>query len=120
MRRRLGTAKPSPVLAAGAKVEKLVGGFFNISGGAVDHSGDFYFVDARWQMIYRWSAASRQLSIVRDNPLDPVQLAFDKVGKLMVVSYRGQRHGLRVQTRSTDFDQIDALAAANQPTPSRA
>src|SRR6202008_4762922 len=40
---------PSPVLAEGAKVEKVAGGFFNISGGAIDASGDPYFVDAQWQ-----------------------------------------------------------------------
>ena len=83
-------AKPvSPVLAPGAKVEKLAGGFYNVSGGAVDPAGDFYFVDAHWQRIYRWSAAARQISTVRDNPLDPVNLAFDKAGNLLVVSYDG-------------------------------
>ncbi|MBZ5582458.1 MAG: SMP-30/gluconolactonase/LRE family protein, partial [Acidobacteriia bacterium] len=81
--------QPSAVLAVGARVQKLAGGFFNISGGAVDSAGDFYFVDAHWQRIYRWSAAARQLSTVRDNPLDPVNLAFDKAGNLMVVSYAG-------------------------------
>jgi len=80
---------PSPVLAAGAKLEKLAGGFFNISGGAAGPSGDFYFVDAHWQRIYCWSAASRQLSTVRDDPLDPVNLAFDQAGNLMVISYAG-------------------------------
>jgi hypothetical protein len=82
-------ASPSAVLEAGAMVQKLAGGFFNISGGAVDPAGDFYFVDARWQRIHRWSAAARQLSTVRDAPLDPVNLAFDKTGNLMVVSYAG-------------------------------
>jgi sugar lactone lactonase YvrE len=79
----------SAVLAPAAKVRKLAGGFYNISGGAVDPAGDFYFVDAHWQRIYRWSAATRQLSTVRDNPLDPVNLAFDKAGNLLVVSYVG-------------------------------
>ena len=82
-------ARPSAVLEAGAKVQKLAGGFFNLSGGAVDPSGDFYFVDARWQRIYRWSAAARQLSTVRDASLDPTNLAFDRAGNLMVVSYAG-------------------------------
>ena len=53
------------------------------------HSGDFYFVDAHWQRIYRWSAANRELSTVRDNPLDPINLAFDRAGNLMVISYAG-------------------------------
>jgi len=80
---------PSPVLAARARLEKLAGGFFNISGGAAGPAGDFYFVDAHWQRIYCWSAASRQLSTVRDDPLDPINLAFDQAGNLMVISYAG-------------------------------
>jgi sugar lactone lactonase YvrE len=103
----------SPVVASGAKVERLVGGFFNISGGAVDSSGDFYFVDAKWQMIYHWSVASRRLSIVRDNPLDPVQLAFDKSGNLIVISYQGNGTVYSFKP-DTDFDQLTLL----KPEPS--
>ena len=77
----------SPVVARGAKVEKLAGGFFNISGGAVGPHGDFYFVDSHWQRIYRWDSASRQLSTVSDYPLEPVNLAVDQAGNLMVISY---------------------------------
>lgn len=81
--------RTSPVLAPGAQVQKLAGGFFNISGGAVSSSGDYYFVDAQRQRIYRWDPAARQLSTVSDAPLDPVNLAFDKADNLMVVSYAG-------------------------------
>jgi hypothetical protein len=86
---RLPARQPSLVLAEGAKLEKLASGFFNISGGAIDSTGNIYFVDAKWQTIYRWSVASRQLSKVRDNALDPVQLFFDKAGDLIVISYAG-------------------------------
>ena len=79
----------SRVVERGAKVEKLAGGFFNISGGAPGPDGDFYFVDSHWQRIYRWGCASRQLSTVCDFPLEPVNLAVDKAGNLMVVSYAG-------------------------------
>jgi len=80
----------SPIVARGATVEKLAGGFYNISGGAPGPQGDFYFVDAHWQRIYRWDPASRQLCTVSDFPLDPVNLAVDKGGNLMVVSYAGK------------------------------
>lgn len=80
----------SRVLADGAKLEKVATGFFNISGGAVDSSGNFYFVDPKWQTIYRWSVADHHLSKIRDNSLDPVQLLFDKVGNLIVISYAGK------------------------------
>ena len=81
--------KISPVLAPGAKVKKLAGGFFNISGGVAGPGGDFYFVDAHWQRIYCWRTSSRQLSTVCDFPLDPVNLTIDQAGNLMVVSYSG-------------------------------
>jgi sugar lactone lactonase YvrE len=78
----------SAVLAPGAKVEKLEDGFFSISGATVDTSGKLYFVDHHQQRIYGWSTAEG-LTIERDNPLDPVNLAFDKSGNLIVVSSSG-------------------------------
>src|ERR1035437_6425131 len=77
----------SPIVARGAKVEKLTGGFFNIFGGAVDSRGNFYFVDAHWQRIYRWDASSRQLSTVSNCPPQPVNLTVDQTGNLMVIPY---------------------------------
>jgi len=107
------TREPSPVPASGAKVEKLAGGFFNIAGGAINASGDIYFVDAKWQMIYCWSLQSRKLSIVRDNPIDPVQLAFDKSGNLLAISYQGNGTVYAFKPGS-DFDQLTLL----KPEPS--
>jgi hypothetical protein len=66
-------ANPPPVAPstfAGAKVEKLVDGFYSLGGGAVDAAGTLYFADRKHQRIYSWSDA-RKLSIVRDNTLDP-------------------------------------------------
>lgn len=114
---QLQPEKTSPLLANGAKIEKLAGGFFNISGGAVDRSGNFYFVDAKWQTIYRWSTTTHQLSIVRDNPLDPVQLAFDKSGDLIVISYQGSGTVCTFNP-DTDFDQLTLLKPeSSQPRP---
>jgi hypothetical protein len=79
--------KPHVVLELEASVTRLASGFFNISGGAVGPSGDPYFVEARWNGIYRWNAAEQHLTKVRGNPLEPVNLAFDKSGDLLVISY---------------------------------
>ena len=108
--------KPSSsVLASGAKVERLAGGFFNISGGALNSIGDLYFVDAKRQMIYRWRTEGHEVSVVRDNPLDPVQLAFDKSDNLMVVSYQGSGTAYTFKPGS-NFEQITLL----KPEPSEA
>ena len=110
-------AAPSLVLEAGAKVRKLAGGFFNISGGVTHPSGDFYFVDAHWQRIYRWHAADGQLSTERDASLDPINLAVDKAGNLIVVSYSGNGTVYTFMPGSP-MDQlsllkpVDAVAAA--------
>lgn len=76
----------SPVVEPGAKVQKLAGGFFNISGGAVGPRGDFYFVDARWQRIYRWDPETAKQTEVSANVPKPVNLAVDQAGNLLVIS----------------------------------
>ncbi|MGC1363653.1 MAG: glycosyl hydrolase family 28-related protein [Silvibacterium sp.] len=98
-----------PVLASGAKVEKLCDGFFNISGAVVDNAGRLYFVDTHWQHIYRWSPETRQLDIVRDSPLDPSNLAIDKSGNIMVFSYAGKGGTVYSFKPDTPEDQITFL-----------
>lgn len=73
---------PSPV-------QKLAGGFYNISGPALDYEGNLYFVDPHEQKIYRWSPAHGHLDIICDAPLDAANLAVDRAGNLMIVSYAG-------------------------------
>jgi hypothetical protein len=107
------------VLEAGAKVRKLAGGFFNISGGAADPAGDFYFVDARWQRIHKWSAATGIVTTVADAPIEPANLAFDRAGNMLVVSAGGTGTGI-VYTMKPGaplgvFQVLTPVAAAPRP-----
>jgi len=108
---------PSPVLASGAKIDKVAGSFFNISGGAVDHSGNLYFVDAKSQTIYRWSATTRELSIVRTSPLDSAELAFDRAGDLLVISYAGDGtvYSFKPDAPNSDITLLKAEPAIPRP-----
>ncbi len=81
-------AEASAVVAADSLVEKLEDGFFSIAGGVVDAAGKLYFVDRHQQRIFGWSA-DEGLTVERDNVLDPVNLAIDRAGGLMVVSSDG-------------------------------
>jgi hypothetical protein len=88
-------ARPAPaniaaVLEPGAAVRKLEDGFHSIAGASVAPTGKIYFIDRLEQRIYGWSAAEG-LTIERDHPLDPVNLAFDKAGNLMILSSAGPR-----------------------------
>jgi hypothetical protein len=105
--------RPSVILAPGASMTKLAGGFFSISGGAIDPTGDPYFVERRWNAIYRWDAASQHLTKIRDNPLEPVNLAFDKSGDLLVVSYADKAIVYSLRPESLD-ESVTLL----QPEPS--
>jgi hypothetical protein len=81
---------PSGMLQSDRALQRLASGFTNISGAAVDAAGTLYFVDVHWQRIYRWSPLTREAIVVRDSPLDPENLAFDKSGDLLVVSRAGK------------------------------
>jgi hypothetical protein len=82
------TATPPSAPGGSARATKLEDGFFSVAGAAVDASGKLYFVDRHQQRIYAWSAGEG-LTIERDSPLDPVNLAFDKSGNLIVLSSFG-------------------------------
>jgi hypothetical protein len=114
---KIPTQTPGPIIAEGAKLEKVAGGFFNISGGAVDDSGNLYFVDAKWQTIYRFSPSVRQVTMVRNNPLEPVQLAFDKAGDLMVISYAGNGtvYSFKTDSRGDEITLLKAVPSEPRP-----
>ncbi|MBV7537588.1 SMP-30/gluconolactonase/LRE family protein [Duganella sp. sic0402] len=86
----IGPAKPRAATSTPAKssVEKLEGDFYSIAGAAVDRKGKLYFVDRRFHRIYSWSKESG-LAVVRDAPLDAVNLAIDNSGAIMVLSSFG-------------------------------
>ena len=114
---RPAPADVSAVLGPGSQVRKLEDGFFSISGAAVDGSGKLYFVDHHEQRIYGWSAGEG-LSIERDSPLDPVNLAFDKAGDLLVLSSAGPEGTVYCFRPGSPRDQITLLAPeAAKPRP---
>ena len=108
-------AAPSPARAStspapGAKVRKLEDGFFSIGGAAVDAAGKLYFTDHSRQRIYGWSEAEG-LAVERDHPLDPVNLAFDKSGNLLVLSSAGAQGTLYTFRPGSPGGEMTEIAA---------
>lgn len=102
-------AEPAKPAASGRQVRRLEGGFYSISGAAVDASGKLYFVDHHEQRIYGWSQAEG-LSIEQDYPHDPVNLAFDRSGNLLVLSSAGPAGTVYSFHPGSTADRITVLA----------
>ncbi|PJG46609.1 gluconolaconase [Sphingobium sp. LB126] len=109
-----GSSIPAPTPGS-TKVEKLEDGFWSISGAAVDARGALYFIDRRFQRIHRWSEG-KGLEVVRDHALDPVNLAIDAAGHVLVLSSLGAKAGVY----SFDPDGPKDRFTLIEPTPVRA
>jgi sugar lactone lactonase YvrE len=108
------TSEPQSAIAT-TSVRKLAGGFYNISGAALDPQGRLYFVDAHEQKIYRWSPGTEGLTTICDAPLDAANLLIDHAGNLMIVSYAGNGtvYALKAGVPVTELSLL-------QPQPSEA
>jgi sugar lactone lactonase YvrE len=112
----IGDAPPAAPAPQG-RVEKIGGGFDALGGGAVTPDGTLYFVDRTQQRILRWDEA-RGLGIERDNTLDPVNLAADASGNLMVLSSAGRDgtvYSFRPGTPETEMAVIPPTPVAAHP-----
>jgi len=119
-----GPATPSaapgataPSAAGTTKLEKIADGFDALGGAAVTPDGTLYFVDRTQQRIYRWSDTTG-LGIERDNTLDPVNLAADASGNLMVLSAAGRDgtvYGFRPGSSELALTIIPPTPVASHP-----
>jgi hypothetical protein len=108
-------AKAPPM--SGATVAKLADGFWSISGGAVGPDGTLWFVERRFHRIHGWSAG-KGLTLERDASLDPVNLAVDKAGNLMVLSADGPEgtvYTFKPGSPETEMTVIAPTPTAAQP-----
>ena len=83
----------------------------------MDAAGKLFFVDRHEQRIYGFSRAEG-LSIERDQPLDPVNLAFDKAGDLLVLSSSGPEstvYAFRPGSPKSDLTVLQPQPASQHP-----
>jgi len=75
-------AEEQSVVAAGANLERLSGGFGFTEGPAADAAGNVFFTDQPNNRIYCWSVDG-ELSVFHENPGRANGLYFDKDGNLL-------------------------------------
>jgi len=81
----LGPEKPGQrtgIIAEGAKLVKLAGGFKFTEGPAADAEGNVFFTDQPNNRIYKWSVRGK-LSVFHDSPGRANGLYFDRKGNLV-------------------------------------
>jgi len=98
-----------------SRVEKLAGGFNNIDSTTVDAAGNVYFVDARWGRIYRWSPENENLQLIREFPFEPVGLAFDKSGNLLVVTRNREVIAFRPNNPEAEVSVLQPVSSLLRP-----
>jgi len=86
----LSAVKPSLVVAVGAKVEKVAGGFKFTEGPAADSQGNIFFSDIPNNRIHKWSWDGK-LSTFRENSGGSNGLYFDRKGNLLACEGTGRR-----------------------------
>jgi gluconolactonase len=85
-----GNAVDGAVVAEGAKVEKLAGGFAFTEGPAADGQGNVYFSDIPNNRIHMWSLEAK-LSTFREDSGGANGLYFDRKGNLLACEGTGRR-----------------------------
>jgi hypothetical protein len=109
--------RPASASMPGVKLEKLETGFYSISGAATDAQGKLYFVERRFHRIYSWQQG-RGLELVRDAPTDPVNLAIDASGNIMVLSIEGPEatvYAFKPGTQDGSMTLIQPTLAVDRP-----
>ena len=68
------------------QVQKVTGGFEFIDGLVSDSAGNIYFIEGRLKRIYGYNPQSDKLKVISDLPIQPLALAFDQKGNLLVTT----------------------------------
>jgi hypothetical protein len=108
------SGNPPQTSASSTQVRKVVSGFTAIDGTASDAAGNVYFVDQASSQIFQW-AAGGGLSLVTDSIPQPVALALDHAGDLLVVSHHGNVYALKPGWREAEIEVLPPKPAQAHP-----
>lgn len=108
-----GNAPAAPAVAV-RRAKRLAGGFTNIDGVVADPAGNVHFVDQTPGRIFRWARAGGR-ALVTDSIPQPVALALDRAGNLLVVSRHGNVYALKPGATEADIAVLPPEKSASRP-----
>ena len=76
--------KSSGLIASGAVIKTVQSGFNGTEGPATDPEGNVYFTSRSVQGICKWTWSDGKISVYRENVGEPIGMAFDSEGRLVV------------------------------------
>jgi len=85
------------------QVQRLATGFEFAEGSCSDSKGNIYFCEQRLKRIYKWDAATRNISLLADYHWEPLSLACDKNDNLLVVFKYVPKPGYLVNGKPEEF-----------------
>ncbi|MGC4034708.1 MAG: glycosyl hydrolase family 28-related protein [Chitinophagaceae bacterium] len=83
--------------------EKLASSFELAEGLCKDSKGNIYFCESRLRRVYKWSASTKNLSLVADYPWEPLSLACEKNDNLLVVFKYVPKPGYLINGKAETF-----------------
>lgn len=88
------------------KPVKLATGFELASGATTDSKGNIYFCEHRLKKIYKWSADTKQVTLIADYPWKPFTLATDTQDNLLVIFRYDPQPGYLVNGRQESVTRL--------------
>lgn len=85
---------------------KLATGFELASGATTDSKGNVYFCENRLKKIYKWSADTKQITLIADYPWKPFTLATDTQDNLLVIFRYDPQPGYMVNGKQETVSRL--------------
>jgi sugar lactone lactonase YvrE len=98
-----GWAQGNPASTTANVTRELATGFEFAQSPCADSKGNIYFCESRMKRIYKWSAATRSISLLADYPWEPLSLACDTKDHLLVVFKYNPQPGYLVNGKAEEF-----------------
>lgn len=108
-------AAPSPVVADGAAPQKVGEGYTSADHAVTDSAGNVYFVDMLANKIFRCSAETFEVNLLRDDVTQPFALAVDKADDLLIMSRAGKVFSLSLKEPKGALTELQGVPAVPRP-----